>query len=65
MNADAVLAEDHSSFRQALAVLFDREPGFRVVGRAGTLAEARRLLGENVEVAVVDPSIPTGADTSS
>lgn len=56
-----VLVEDHIAFRQALAILFDREPEFRVVGQAGTLAGARRLLGEGAELAVVDLSLPDGS----
>lgn len=56
-----VLVEDHVAFRQALAILFDREPEFRVVGQAGTLAEARRLLGEGAKIAVVDLNLPDGS----
>ena len=54
-----LLLEDHSSFRQATAAVFEREPGFEVVGQAGSLAEARRLL-EGVDVAVVDLGLPDG-----
>jgi DNA-binding NarL/FixJ family response regulator len=54
-----LLLEDHSSFRQATASVFGREPGFEVVGQAGSLAEARRLL-EGVDVAVVDLGLPDG-----
>ena len=54
-----LLVEDHSSFRQATAAVFEREPGFEVVGQAGSLAEARRLL-EGVDVAVVDLGLPDG-----
>ncbi|HEY6749725.1 MAG TPA: response regulator [Rubrobacteraceae bacterium] len=54
-----LLLEDHSSFRQATASVFEREPGFEVVGQAGSLAEARRLL-EGVDVAVVDLGLPDG-----
>jgi DNA-binding NarL/FixJ family response regulator len=39
-----LLVEDHASFRQALAFMFEREPEFAVVGQAGTLAEARQFL---------------------
>ena len=58
-----LLVEDHASFRQALAFMFEREPGFRVVGQAGSLAEARELNGkalEDVEVAIVDLALPDG-----
>lgn len=39
--------------------MFDREPEFTVVGQAGSLAEARRML-EGVDVAVVDLDLPDG-----
>ncbi|MDQ5811469.1 MAG: response regulator transcription factor [Actinomycetota bacterium] len=55
--------EDHASFRQALAFMFEREPEFKVIEQASTLAEARRLSGEslkNVDVAVVDLGLPDG-----
>ncbi len=43
--------------------MFEREPEFRVIEQASTLAEARRLSGEslkNVDVAVVDLGLPDG-----
>ncbi len=55
--------EDHASFRQALAFMFEREPEFKVIEQASTLAEARRLSGEslkNLDVAVVDLGLPDG-----
>ena len=58
-----LLVEDHASFRQALAFMFEREPEFKVIEQASTLAEARRLSGEslkNVDVAVVDLGLPDG-----
>ena len=39
-----LLVEDHASFRQTLAYLFDQQPDFRVVAQAGTLVEARRAM---------------------
>ena len=39
-----LLVEDHASFRQALAFMFEREDEFVVVGEAGSLAEAREFL---------------------
>ncbi len=60
---DVVLVEDHASFRQAIAFLLDREDGFRVVAQAGTLAEARRLPAEEVDLAVVDLHLPDGKGT--
>jgi len=35
-----LLVEDHISFRQALAFIFEREEEFVVAGQARTLAEA-------------------------
>ena len=58
-----LLVEDHASFRQALAFMLDREPGFEVAEQVGSLAEARELKGEvleNVEVAIVDLALPDG-----
>ncbi len=58
-----LLVEDHASFRQALAFMFEREPEFAVVGQAGTLAEARQLLNGSAgetDVAVCDLALPDG-----
>jgi len=58
-----LLVEDHASFRQALAFMFDREPEFEVVAQAGSLAETREVLGsmpEGMDVAVVDLGLPDG-----
>jgi signal transduction histidine kinase/DNA-binding NarL/FixJ family response regulator len=54
-----LLVEDHAAVREAVASAFDREPGFEVVGQAGSLAEARGML-EEVDVAVVDLALPDG-----
>jgi DNA-binding NarL/FixJ family response regulator len=40
--------------------MFDRAAGFEVVGQAASLAEARPLLLEDVDVAVVDLRLPDG-----
>src|SRR5918997_5925187 len=58
-----LLVEDHVSFRQALAFMFEREPEFEVVGQAGSMGEVRELpdgLLRDVEVAVVDLALPDG-----
>lgn len=57
-----LLVEDHSSFRQALALILEREENFAVVGQASTLAEARDM-AEGVDVAVVDLALPDGSGT--
>ncbi len=54
-----ILVEDHTSFRQALALVLDREPEFTVVEQAGSLAEARRAAG-GIDVAIVDLALPDG-----
>lgn len=54
-----LLVEDHTSFRQALVFMFEREEEFNVVGQVGSVAEAHRL--RNVaDVAVVDLGLPDG-----
>ena len=63
-----MLLDDHHSFRQALAFLFDRQPNFEVVAQVGTLAEAREILArqENwggIDAAVVDLGLPDGNGT--
>ncbi|MCA1848431.1 MAG: response regulator transcription factor [Actinobacteria bacterium] len=58
-----LLVEDHVSFRQALAFMFEREPEFEVVGQVGSMDEVRKLPGgllRDVEVAVVDLALPDG-----
>ena len=54
-----LLVEDHASYRQAIASMFEREPEFVVVGQAGTLSEARKIL-YGVDLAVVDLTLPDG-----
>jgi len=56
-----LLVEDHASFRQTLALVFDAEPDFEVVAQAGTVAEARKVMGDReADLAVVDLSLPDG-----
>jgi len=58
-----LLVEDHASFRQALAFMFEREQEFIVTGQAGSLAEARAFMRkgpDRVDVAVVDLALPDG-----
>ncbi len=57
-----LLVDDHASFREMLALVFDREPEFEVVAQAGSLAEARRML-DGVDLAVVDLDLPDGDGT--
>ncbi len=58
-----MLVEDHASFRQALAYLFEAEPEFVVAAQAGSLAESREAINgsrEEIDVAVVDLALPDG-----
>src|SRR5215216_5653147 len=59
-----LLVEDHAIFREALASNLKREEAsFEVVGQAGPLAEARRILQEEqqqADVAVIDLGLPDG-----
>ncbi len=57
-----LLVDDHAAFREPLAFMFDREPEFEVVAQAGSLAEARRNLGD-IDLAVVDLDLPDGDGT--
>jgi DNA-binding NarL/FixJ family response regulator len=54
-----LLVDDHVSFRQPLAFMFDREPDLEVVGQAGSIAEARGQLA-GIDLAVVDLNLPDG-----
>jgi DNA-binding NarL/FixJ family response regulator len=59
-----LLVEDHTSFRQTLAYVFDHQPDFQVVAQAGTLAEARRAMeGSRADLGVIDLSLPDGEGT--
>lgn len=56
-----LLVEDRGLFRQGLACVLDREPGFEVVGQAGSLAEARvRVSGGEPDVVVAELELPDG-----
>lgn len=61
-----LLVDDHASFRQTLAFVFDQQPEFEVVAQAGSLDEARRVLAgvENgADLGVIDLSLPDGEGT--
>jgi DNA-binding NarL/FixJ family response regulator len=56
-----LLVEDHASFRQTLALVFDQEPDFEVVAQAGTVAEALLVMADReTDLAVLDLSLPDG-----
>ena len=55
-----LLVEDHAAIREALASSFEGE-GFEVVGQAGSMADARRMLEEHpIDVALIDLGLPDG-----
>ena len=54
-----LLVDDHTAVRQALAIVFAREPDCTVVAQVGTLAEARDAL-DRYDVAVVDLELHNG-----
>ena len=59
-----LLVEDHASFRQTLAFVFDQQDEFEVVAQAGTLAEVRRKMeGSVADLAVIDLTLPDGEGT--
>jgi DNA-binding NarL/FixJ family response regulator len=56
-----LLVEDHASFRQTLALVFDQQPDFKVVAQAGSLDEARQVMrGREVDLGVIDLALPDG-----
>jgi len=56
-----LLVEDHASFRQTLALVFDQQPDFEVVAQAGTLGEARRVMrGREADLGIIDLGLPDG-----
>src|SRR4028119_652005 len=59
-----LLIEDHTAMREALASAFEQEVGSEVVGQAGSLAQARRMLEEKevqqADVALIDLGLPDG-----
>ena len=61
--ARVLLVDDHPSFRQALAFMLRQQPGVDAVAQAGSLAEARGVLGgpEEIDVAVLDLDLPDGS----
>jgi two-component system nitrate/nitrite response regulator NarL len=54
-----MLVDDHTSVRQALSIVFEREPDCTVVAQVGSLDEARDVL-DSYDVAVVDLDLHNG-----
>jgi two-component system response regulator DevR len=55
-----LLVTDHNAFREALAIRLDQEEDFEVAWQAGSIAEARNVHLNGVDVAVVEPFLPDG-----
>ena len=58
-----IVVEQHTAFRQALALVLDGEPDLTVVGQAGSLVQARDLLPD-VDVALVGLELSNGHGTA-
>jgi DNA-binding NarL/FixJ family response regulator len=54
-----LLVDSHTSFRQSLAFMLEREPDLIVIGHTGSLAEARSMF-EQGDVAIIDLNLPGG-----
>jgi two-component system NarL family response regulator len=71
LNAEAnpirvLLVDDHQLLTGSLSQVLASEPGIEVVGVAGSVAEARELLRERLDVVLMDYRLPdgTGADAT-
>lgn len=64
-----MLVDDHASFLQPLAFMFEQEPDLTVVARAESVAEAREKLRElagaglKVDLVLLDLDLPDGSGT--
>jgi DNA-binding NarL/FixJ family response regulator len=61
-----LFVEDHQLLAEALAAMLAREPDMEVVGTAGSVAEAKVMARERVDVVLMDYRLPdgTGADAT-
>ena len=63
---DIFLVDDHTLFREGLASVLEREPGFRIVGQAGSVSEAIRLAPPlKPDLILMDFSLPDGNGTEA
>ena len=59
----ALLVEDHLLFREVLAIVLEEETDLKGNAQAGSLAEARRVLGclsDEIDLVIVDLDLPDG-----
>ncbi len=62
MTTRVLLVDDHDLIREGLRRAFEREPGFEVVGEAGTMADAVRAAAElTPDVVIMDVRLPDGS----
>ena len=54
-----LVVDDRIDFRLAFSGLLEGQPDLKVVGQAGSLAEARTML-EGIDVALLDRGLPDG-----
>jgi two-component system, NarL family, response regulator DevR len=50
----------HNAFRDAIALVLEKESDLEVVWQASSLAEAVNYLDHNIDIALVDPSLSDG-----
>ena len=61
-----LLVDDHTLFRQVLAVILEEHTDLKENVQAGSLGEARRVLAEldaKVDLAIIDLNLPKGGAT--
>jgi len=61
MTTSVLLVDDHELIREGLRRAFERDPGFEVVGEAGTVAEAMaKIRASGPQVVIMDVRLPDG-----
>lgn len=59
--ASVVIVEDHSLIRDGLRMLLALERNFRLIGEAGSIAEARRVVtNQQPDIVMLDVGLPDG-----
>ncbi len=60
-----LFVEDHQLLADALAAMLSREPDMQVVGIAGTVADAKIMAREQLDVVLMDYRLPDGTGRRS